>query len=79
MVGDAAFVLDPLSSHGVIKAILSGIRVGNLIVQVLNKRITEESALSDYQTWLNHWFDQDVKRMKQFYANLNNRLDWIKK
>ena len=79
MVGDAAFVLDPLSSHGVIKAILSGIRVGNLIVQVLNKQITEESALSDYQTWLNHWFDQDVKRMKQLYANLNNRLDWIKK
>jgi flavin-dependent dehydrogenase len=76
MVGDAAFVLDPLSSHGVIKAILSGIRVGNFIVQILNKQITEETALIDYQMWLNHWYNEDVKRMKQFYLSLNNKLDW---
>jgi flavin-dependent dehydrogenase len=76
MVGDAAFVLDPLSSRGVVKAILSGIRVGNLIVRILNKHLTEAAAFIDYQTWLNHWFDQDVDQMKQFYLSLNNSLDW---
>ncbi|MBA4535538.1 hypothetical protein H1196_23700 [Brevibacillus halotolerans] len=34
LIGDAATVLDPASSHGVLKAVMSGMMAGNLIAQM---------------------------------------------
>ncbi|MDF0681974.1 MAG: hypothetical protein P0116_13530 [Candidatus Nitrosocosmicus sp.] len=39
LVGDSASVIDPLSSHGVIKNIMSGMMAGHLIIKMDKARI----------------------------------------
>ena len=52
IVGDAACLLDPLSSKGVLRAIMSGIAAGHLIANVLDGRIAAEAAADVYQHWV---------------------------
>jgi len=70
MVGDAAATLDPTSSHGVLKAIMSGITAGHLIAAVLYGKAPAEEAASAYHGWLAEWFDADTLRLATFYRDL---------
>lgn len=70
-VGDAAFVLDPASSHGVLKAIMSGMMAGHAIAQILRYHQPESLIVQDYSDWILHWFQQDLLKIKQFYLKLN--------
>lgn len=67
LVGDAAFVLDPGSSHGVLKAIMSGIMVSHLI----NKSggFSTSSIQKFYNVWINRQFHRDVLKLKDLYKN----------
>ncbi len=69
-VGDAAFVLDPASSHGVLKAIMSGIMAGHAIAQILQSHQPESLIIQDYSNWILNWFQQDLLQLKQFYLKL---------
>jgi len=69
-VGDAAAVLDPASSHGVLKAIASGMMAGHLLAAVLRGGAPAAGAGVAYRDWLGTWFDADAARLARFYGDL---------
>ncbi len=77
LVGDAAAVLDPASSHGVLKAIMSGMMAAYLITQILNHALFEHRVIQEYCQWVHNWFQHDIKRLKQLYTILPNAPDWL--
>ncbi|WP_322111878.1 NAD(P)/FAD-dependent oxidoreductase [Aerosakkonema funiforme] len=77
IVGDAAAVLDPASSHGVLKAIMSGMMAAHLIIQMVNKGAIELQAIQAYRQWLNNWFGQDLAKLRELYGTLPHPPDWI--
>lgn len=76
LVGDAAAVLDPASSHGVLKAIMSGIMAGYSVTQILNHAQVEHRVSPEYCQWVHNWFQHDVKRLQQLYASLPDPPNW---
>jgi flavin-dependent dehydrogenase len=76
LVGDAAAVLDPASSHGVLKAIMSGMMAGHLIAQTLTGACSEQRAALEYSRWLADSFHTDVRRLKQLYGSLPHPPAW---
>jgi flavin-dependent dehydrogenase len=73
MVGDAAAVLDPTSSHGVLKALLSGIAAAHLIDAVMATKLPPTEAAAIYQSWLKEWFANDAAHLFAFYGNIGMR------
>ena len=65
-------VLDPASSHGVLKAIMSGIMSGYLITGELLGNLTEEQATQQYCQWIYNSFQHDVENLSKLYAMLPN-------
>lgn len=76
-IGDAASVLDPVSSHGVLKAIMTGIVVSHLIIQSLGKNIPTERSSEIYNRWITNWFAADAKRLCQIYRELDYAPHWL--
>ncbi|MCJ8271524.1 MAG: NAD(P)/FAD-dependent oxidoreductase [Psychrosphaera sp.] len=73
LVGDAAFVLDPASSHGVLKAIMSGMMVAHLLCSLDKAPLKQiQNAYSD---WVNEWFDKDVERLTDLYAEAMEKVN----
>ena len=70
MVGDAAATLDPASSHGVLKALLSGITAAHLIAAALAGKAPEKAIAVAYHDWLASWFAVDAERLRGFYRDL---------
>jgi flavin-dependent dehydrogenase len=61
-LGDAAFVTDPSSSQGVLKAVMSGLMAGHLVEHVLNRKTISPDLASDYYSqWINRWFKNEIK------------------
>jgi flavin-dependent dehydrogenase len=77
LIGDAAMVLDPTSSHGVLKAIMSGIWVSHAIASELLGNLTEQQAIDQYCLWIHNWFRHDVKNLSSLIAKLPNPPFWI--
>jgi flavin-dependent dehydrogenase len=70
LVGDAAFVLDPASSHGVLRALMSGMMAAHAIERILGGNVDEASAVADYCAWTNGWFRNEVAQLSRFYRML---------
>ena len=70
LVGDAAFVLDPASSHGVLKALMSGRMAAHCIAAVAHGMASEGESVLHYNDWISHWFGADVARLTEHYAML---------
>jgi flavin-dependent dehydrogenase len=70
IAGDAAAVLDPTSSHGVLKAIMSGMVAGHLSAAVVRQQALAGEAALAYHRWLKEWFAADAARLRQFYWQL---------
>lgn len=68
IVGDAALVLDPSSSHGIIRGIMSGIQVSHLIYEICNNKISLSNASYHYNNWMSNWFFHDLNKLKDFYV-----------
>ena len=77
LVGDAAAVLDPGSSHGVLRAVMSGIMSAHVAQQIQNAPSQEGQLLDGYRKWLSDWFDHDVKNLSEMYAAHPNPPAWI--
>jgi flavin-dependent dehydrogenase len=73
LVGDAAAVLDPASSHGVLKAIMSGMLAAQAIAQTVQHQVQEDKAVEAYGQWVRSWFMHDVERLRELYAVLPER------
>jgi flavin-dependent dehydrogenase len=70
LTGDAAAVLDPASSHGVLKAIMSGIYAAFLIKEYFNCRVSEEYIGAAYHDWVRRQFMNDVTELRALYSGL---------
>ena len=70
LVGDAAFVLDPASSHGVLKALMSGRMAAHCIAAMAQGFVPEEETVLHYNDWIARWFEADVARLTAHYAAL---------
>lgn len=68
LIGDSAFVLDPSSSQGVIKAIMSGIMVAHLL-KAERDGFKRAQIHHYYENWLNQWFESNVESLKELYKN----------
>jgi len=67
LAGDAAAILDPSSSHGVLRALMCGMMSAHLIIQSSAGHISRADCALVYQHWLGDWFTQDVQLMSQSY------------
>lgn len=76
-IGDAASVLDPISSHGVLKAVMSGIMTSHLITQCLQKKLPAEQIVAIYNQWIKGWFKEDAKKLCEFYGKLDPIPKWL--
>lgn len=70
LAGDAAAQLDPASSHGMLKAVMSGIFAARTAQAVLRRDAPEADAADAYHAWLAGWFETDVQRLALAYRRL---------
>jgi flavin-dependent dehydrogenase len=77
VVGDAAAVLDPASSHGVLKAIMSGMLAAHLITRIACHALNEHQAAQTYCQWVYKWFVRDVRKLRELYALLPKPVDEV--
>jgi hypothetical protein len=52
-------VVDPLSSHGILKAVMSGMKAAHHSAAVLRCAVSPDEAANAYHDWLMRWFRQD--------------------
>lgn len=67
IAGDAAFVLDPSSSHGVLKALMSGMMAAHCVTEALGTPWQQQSIQQQYQHWVTDWFNRDRLKMHELY------------
>lgn len=70
IAGDAAANLDPTSSKGVLKALLSGSMAGRTAVAILQRGGDAARGAAAYRRWLEGWFETDVAAMAPMYVRL---------
>lgn len=74
LVGDAAAVLDPVSSQGVLKAVASGMMAAHLIHQQFQTAKLQSSIAELYVTWLRTNFYQDLILLQKLYAPILSKV-----
>ena len=67
LIGDAAAMLDPSSSHGVLRALMSGIMCSHLIAGCNQSGVGEAEVTAAYQAWLSEQFVHDEKHLLRHY------------
>jgi flavin-dependent dehydrogenase len=67
LTGDAASIVDPLSSHGILKAVMSGMNAAHHSAAVLRRGVSPEAAANSYHNWLARWFIEDHSRLGELY------------
>ena len=77
-MGDAAAVLDPAISHGVLKAIMTGMLAGYLAARSVQGENTAEEVAAEYNRCLAEWFDHDTQRFRELYGSLPEPPSWVK-
>jgi 2-polyprenyl-6-methoxyphenol hydroxylase-like FAD-dependent oxidoreductase len=70
LAGDAAAVLDPLSSHGVLRALLGGLALGRLIGRAARGAASERDVGIDYVRWVHQGFAYDCAMIRGFQEQL---------
>ncbi|WP_327266287.1 tryptophan 7-halogenase [Streptomyces sp. NBC_01232] len=70
VVGDAGALLDPSSSHGVLRALLSGWTAGSLTAAVADRTLEPEQAAGTYRNWLHEGAERDMAHLSSRYAEL---------
>jgi len=74
--GDAAVVLDPASSHGVLRALLSGLHAARLVIAV-RAGGDERRLNASYDDVLTRWFEHDAGVLRELYARLPGAPAWL--
>jgi flavin-dependent dehydrogenase len=78
LVGDAAFVLDPLSSHGVLHAVMSGMMAAEMIAKSLRGGVPAGVTAAAYRRWSSAWFAADAARLRELYAEMPRPPAWAR-
>lgn len=67
IIGDAAAMLDPGASHGVLKALMSGIMAAHGIIEGGIWPAHQEAISRQYHQWLQEGFENDTRAMRELY------------
>ncbi|WP_375457554.1 NAD(P)/FAD-dependent oxidoreductase [uncultured Enterovirga sp.] len=70
LVGDAGARLDPLSSHGMLKAVMSGMMAAHLASGILGGSMPAAAAEAEYRAWISGWFRTDAQELGRHYGFL---------
>src|SRR5262249_54963459 len=62
-VGDAAAVLDPASSHGVVRALLTGMAAAQHTVRVIRLRHSDRAGAAAFERWTRAMFFRDARAL----------------
>jgi flavin-dependent dehydrogenase len=68
---DAAATFDPTSSHGVLRAVASGIMAARLTSAVIRGVAPPQETAAAYRDWLLGWSKTDAAALSRFYRDLN--------
>ena len=74
LAGDAASIVDPLSSHGVLKAMMSGIKAAHYSAAVLRRGVSPDAVAKAYHVWLAQWFNRDCSGLDDLYRAISGRF-----
>jgi flavin-dependent dehydrogenase len=77
LAGDAAWVLDPASSHGVLFAFLSAMAATQAIAELLRSPEDHERVQARYSTWTEGWFCRDAAALISLYGAMNTPPGWL--
>jgi flavin-dependent dehydrogenase len=77
VVGDAANVLDPGTSHGVLKALMSGMMAARCIIDESAAPTNEHAISMHYNQWVKAWFESDVQKMRELYRRHPFPPHWL--
>jgi flavin-dependent dehydrogenase len=75
VVGDAGTVFDPLSSHGILRALLTGLQAAARIVRIIKNREGEDQHYAEFTWWVLNWQARDQSRLEKFYASAGLGMD----
>lgn len=78
LCGDAVAVLDPAASSGVARALASGLKAADLIVQVANDGMDPVAAAAAYRQWCANQFLHQARQLAQRYAELEAPPVWLR-
>jgi flavin-dependent dehydrogenase len=76
LLGDAAAVLDPASSHGVLRAMMSGLKAVHGIAQVC-RGFAEAAVEGEYRDWMSNWFQHDLIILSALYRKHPYPPRWV--
>jgi len=68
LIGDAAAVLDPASSQGVVKALMGALLVSHLLPKIIKGEMQESQAVDIYSRSIANWFRQEVSHLRNIYS-----------
>ena len=60
-------MLDPASSHGVLRAVMSGMLAAHLAAVAIADPRREARVATTYHTWFTDWFLHDMRTLGQAY------------
>lgn len=77
LVGDACAVLDPSSSHGILRGLIFGLLAATCARKILTRGFHEcEQIVDAYRRWQRRFFQRDVSMLRSFdvalHANTND-------
>lgn len=76
--GDAVATIDPAASRGVARALQSGIRAADLVVDVCQGACDEKDAAGVYREWLADTIKSEAWQLAERYAFQRNAPDWVR-
>ncbi len=77
LCGDAAAVLDPAASSGVERALASGLKAADLIVQAATNQMDSLAAAADYRQWCAAQFVEQARQLAARYRALEQPPVWL--
>ena len=77
LCGDAAAVMDPAASHGVLKALMSGMLAGHLAAAICRQPALEVQARAEFTAWMNERARVDTDAMRELYADFRHPPQWL--
>ena len=77
LCGDAASVMDPAASHGVLKALMSGMLAGHLAAAISRQPALDVQAQAEFTDWMNERTRADTNAMRELYADFRHPPQWL--
>jgi flavin-dependent dehydrogenase len=68
ILGDAAALIDPSSSQGVLRALLSGTMAAHLLTNIFAGRIPEILASQEYDIWMQRLFKRQAIELRRYFS-----------